>query len=67
MLTMTTLQCPYCRRTDRIDVTHEEYMAYAGGAYIQDCFARLTPAQRERFITGVCDECWTVTFGDDER
>lgn len=51
---------PRCVRNEVITVFGADLFNYQSGQirYIQDAFPYLTPAQRERFLTGICESCF---------
>jgi len=50
-----------------MDVKQIDLVAYQDGAYIQDAFPYLTVDQRELILTGMTEEMWNDTFGDEEE
>lgn len=67
MIRFSSLPCPHCNTTETIEITEEEWNALRNGAYIQDALSRFSPAIRERFLTGICQESWNEIFGEDEE
>lgn len=60
-------KCPICGSEKTFVVTDEQYDMYISGDYhIQDIFPDLSAADRERFITGMCGQCWDDMFKDEE-
>lgn len=60
--------CPFCGLTERIEVAEHEYIAYVmNRILIQEAFPNMTPAQRERFISGVCGPCWDKNIRADAQ
>ena len=56
-------KCPRCGSTETVTVSEKNYQAWkTGGMLIQVAFPNLTNSQRERLITGFCDECWDAIF-----
>ena len=58
--------CQFCQvdhvvMADQMDVANWE-----NGALIQDALDYLTADERELFISGTCDNCWTEMFGTEE-
>lgn len=53
-------------RTIDLPITADQVTAYKAGALVQDAFPQLSADQREFFITGITQEEWDATFGDDE-
>lgn len=59
--------CPECGSTEVLSLDAAAAVRWVRGALIQDEFPDLTPAQRERLISGICSACWDVlTFGDPD-
>jgi hypothetical protein len=50
-----------------MDVKQIDLVAYQDGAHIQDAFPYLTVDQRELILTGMTEEMWNDTFGDEEE
>lgn len=48
-----------------LEITWEQINNYANGTLLQDAFPNLTDAEREFFKTGITDEEWRRTFGDE--
>ena len=60
--------CPFCGLTERVEVAEHEYIAYVMNRIpIQAAFPTMTAAQRERFISGVCDPCWIKHIRSDAQ
>lgn len=53
-------------RTMDLNITQGQIDAYNRGTLLQDAFPNLTDAEREFFKSGITDEEWKATFGDDE-
>lgn len=51
--------------TKEIGVTQEQINWWKGGALIQDAMPMLTPSEREFIMTGITDDEWNTTFGED--
>ena len=60
---VTSHACPMCGTTDTVIVTPEELFAYNQGSMVQQVLSRFDADIRERFISGICGECWN--FPDD--
>ena len=56
--------CPICGKHQVITVDADGYTAWNEGALIQDALPELTASEREALITGICDDCWNLSFGD---
>lgn len=64
--TIESKPCPFCGTTEIIRLNSmDDYNSWVGGVLIQYAMPYLTPAQRERLMTGICDPCWEETFKDD--
>lgn len=55
---VTSLPCPSCNETETIFVTPEKLYAYNQGAYAQDVLSNYDAGTRERFISGMCNDCF---------
>jgi len=60
---VTSHACPMCGETKTVAITGDELFAYNQGAYAQQVLSRFDADVRERFISGICGECWN--FPDD--
>lgn len=58
--------CPMCNDVLSIAITPESLFLYNQGANVQTVLVNYPPAIRERFMTGICGDCWDMTFSDDE-
>ena len=56
--------CPICGETSAIEVAVSQYLDWQMGTLIQHAFPQLTADQREQLITGICPQCWDLSFGD---
>lgn len=65
MVTITTPPCPVCSSQDSIEVSVEDLAKYNAGEFVQDAFPHMPSDIRERFISGVCGECWGVLFQEE--
>jgi len=48
-----------------LDVTQEQMDAWNSGMYIQDAMPQLSDGEREFLMTGITQEEWDATFGED--
>lgn len=55
-----------CGSRETLTVRVDDYARWQAKEPIQDCFPYLTPGQRERLISGICEPCFDRMFGDDE-
>lgn len=60
--------CPMCGKTHILkDISLDKYMAYINKeGLVQDIFPELKPVDREKLITGYCDECQSLLFHSEE-
>jgi hypothetical protein len=61
--------CVVTGKEVKVTVKAEDLNRYRQGAYAQDAFPYLAPADREFLISGMSGEGWDMTFGspdDDE-
>lgn len=63
---VTSHDCPVCHTSATIVITPEQLYAYNQGAYAQEVLNYYEPDIVERFITGICGECWNELFAADE-
>lgn len=61
---VTSNPCPMCGETKTVAITGDKLFAYNQGAMAQDVLSAYDADIRERFISGICENCWD--FGDDE-
>ena len=61
---VTSNPCPMCGETKTVAITGDKLFAYNQGAMAQDVLSAYGADIRERFISGICENCWD--FGDDE-
>lgn len=59
--------CPMCGKNTEIEITDQQYQAIKNGELIQFAIENYPPEVRERFISGICPECWKNIFGDGEE
>lgn len=66
--TVESKACPFCGSTEIIRLrSMDDYNSWVGGTLIQNAMPYLTPSQRERLMTGICDPCWHETFKVSEE
>jgi hypothetical protein len=58
--------CPLCDDTKDIAVPTFGFHRWKQGALIQNALPEISAGDRERLITGYCEECWNTLFPDDE-
>lgn len=60
-------KCPMCGKTHSMLLDEESALRYIiesdKGIHIQDIFPDMSPRDREKFITGYCDNCQKKLFG----
>lgn len=62
---LTSLPCPQCSTSLVVEITgHELFRINQGESNVLS--PRLSPEERERFISGYCPACWVKVFGEDE-
>lgn len=59
--------CPICSKVQEFSVSARAFDEWQRGKKIQDAFPRLTKANREALITGLCEECWAKVFDKEEE
>lgn len=64
--TVESLPCPDCNSTLGVSIRGAYLYRYNQGAHITEVLPDLSPADRERFITGICPICWDKLFPIDE-
>jgi hypothetical protein len=50
-----------------LPVTQEQIISYENGALLQNAFPNLSSSEREFFKSGITDEEWQSTFGEEEE
>lgn len=61
-------ECPFCGGTSEVEVNTEDYFDYMDGILlVQEAFPYLSPSDREKFVTGMCDDCQADFFGCDDE
>jgi hypothetical protein len=62
--------CPMCGKEHSMFLEEEDannYFKYRKEKLIQDIFPDMSKTDREKFITGYCDECQKKIFGTEEN
>lgn len=54
--------CPMCGAHHALTVELEQYLNYLDGELIQDAFPKMSPTDRERFLSGFCPDCQEEIF-----
>ena len=65
--TVHSHDCPVCHTSASVVITPEKLYAYNQGGYAQEVLSEYDPAIVERFITGLCGECWSSLFTEEEE
>lgn len=59
--------CPECGKHQECIVKLEDFNNYKqGNLNIGRAFPYLTAAEREIFLTGLCNDCWEKLMGEEE-
>jgi len=58
--------CPICGEATDVTVSAVGYANWIDGELIQNALPTLTSSEREALITGICDTCWDLSFGEEE-
>lgn len=68
-VTILEVPCPQCGKTSVLKLSTKVWLkgltAYKNGAKVQDAWPTIPPADRELFITGICERCWDDMFNYD--
>jgi len=59
-----TIQCPSCGNEKKLKVNPDKLHSWFNGMLVQNAFPDMSSSDREALITGTCDECWEMIFGD---
>lgn len=62
------LPCKFCGEVQEVELSLEQMreLQTPNRRNVQDIVPELPAEQRELFISGMCEKCWTQTFGTDE-
>lgn len=55
---VTSLPCPACKETETVSISSAQLFAYHQGGYAQDVLKDYDAGTRERFISGMCNDCF---------
>ena len=66
MNTIFTARCPFCGKISRIPCDENALAQYNNGALIQDAFPNMPAHERETIISGMCLDCQTSFFEEDD-
>lgn len=67
LYSVTSLPCPHCNTTVTLEITSEQLWQYNNNFSIQDVLHNIDVPVRERFMTGICGDCWDKLFNPDEE
>lgn len=59
--------CPLCGKLSWIFCEVSEWEAYTAGALAQNAFPNMSTTDRETVISGMCAECQSDFFTDEEE
>lgn len=62
----TETYCPMCGETSSVEVDLHGFAAWQAGELIQVAMPYLSPADREKLITGICGPCWDAMWDDED-
>lgn len=65
LYSVTSLPCPHCNTTVTLEITGEQLWQYNNNFSIQDVLHDIDIPVRERFMTGICGDCWDKLFNPD--
>lgn len=51
-------QCPFCRRRTNFRLSLQRYNLWQSGELIQNVFPEMSADDREKLISGTCEECF---------
>jgi len=60
-----SLPCPRCQGVGTIEIEGRQVFMYHQGAPVQEVLYNFEPEDRERFMTGFCNKCWSIMMEDD--
>jgi len=65
---LTSVPCPDCSSQVTIEIDGTSVYLDNQGELIQNTLPEQAPEVRERFVSGICGDCWKSLFGvvDDE-
>jgi len=67
LYSVTSLPCPHCNTTVTLEITGEQLWQYNNNFSIQDVLHDIDIPVRERFMTGICGDCWDKLFNPDKE
>lgn len=60
------LTCPMCHSKAEVEVSGHQLALLRSGELIQRVFPDMDAGLRERFISGMCPECWDKIMKEEE-
>ena len=64
---LLSIPCKHCGIVYSVMVWPEKFEEWEnGGGYIQDLLSDLSAGERELLISGTCDNCWKLLFGNND-
>lgn len=61
-----TKNCPMCGQYSVVEATGHQVALLHSGELIQRIFPEMDAGLRERFISGICPECWDKIVEEEE-
>lgn len=65
-----TIKCVHCNEPVHIPISESRYIRWRDSIpqnYIQDEFPDLSASQREMFLSGICENCWSIIFPEEDE
>lgn len=60
-----TVFCPCCGKIHKVgNIKSEQWKRWTNGDYAQNVFSNLPPLDREKLISGLCEDCQKQVFGE---
>lgn len=67
IITIKTKACMVCQKSSLLQLDYDAVQKFEAGAFVQDAFPDMSPADREMLITGTHPDCWDKIFPEDEE
>lgn len=62
------VRCKRCNREVEVPITEKQLESWIkSGDYIQTYFPHLSAAEREMFVSGICNDCWNELFPEENE
>lgn len=62
------VRCKRCNREVEVPITEKQLEDWIkSGDYIQIYFPQLSAAEREMFVSGICNDCWNELFPEEDE